>query len=69
MLGTECNPGILMHAMRDLFELKKEQEKQGKVKIWISYLEIYNEILIDLLNPKAEAGSLKIKEDSSVELP
>ena len=66
MLGTESNPGVLMHALQDLFLLKKSVEKQSRLKVWVSYLELYNESLIDLLNPKAEAGSLKIKEDADV---
>lgn len=55
-----------MHALQDLFLLKKSVEKQSRLKVWVSYLELYNESLIDLLNPKAEAGSLKIKEDADV---
>lgn len=66
MLGTESNPGVLMHALQDLFFLKKSEEKQSRLKVWVSYLELYNESLIDLLNPKAESGSLKIKEDADV---
>jgi hypothetical protein len=66
MLGTESNPGVLMHALQDLFLLKKSAEKQSRLKVWVSYLELYNESLIDLLNPKAEAASLKIKEDADV---
>ena len=38
----------------------------NRIKIYISYLEIYNETLIDLLNPKGDPSQLKIKVDPNV---
>ena len=66
MLGTPGNTGILQLALRDIFEGATSSRLNKKVKVYISYLEIYNENLIDLLNPKGDPSTLKIKEDQKV---
>lgn len=60
MLGTPETPGILPCAVRDIFSaIKKDSDHDYKV--WISYLEIYNESINDLLVPGNQ--NLKIKDD------
>ena len=60
MLGTPKSPGILPCTLRDVFnEIHKDTQKQ--YRIWISYLEIYNEIINDLLVPGST--NLKMKDD------
>ncbi|KAF7683424.1 Kinesin-like protein KIN-7N [Astathelohania contejeani] len=48
MLGTEADPGIIKLSLEEIFK-----EKQ-KFFIEISYLEIYNEKLIDLINSEQD---------------
>jgi hypothetical protein len=55
MLGNPNNPGILPCALRDIF-LEVEQRALAGTQLFtvcVSYLEIYNEQVNDLLNPKA----------------
>lgn len=60
MLGTPKSPGILPWTLRDIFnEINKDLDRSYKIKI--SYLEIYNESINDLLVPGSIG--LKIKED------
>lgn len=66
MLGAPQDPGIMHGSLQDIFSLKDQESELNRVKVYISYLEIYNEGLIDLLNPKGDPSSLKIKEDRQV---
>ena len=50
MLGTPETPGILPCAVRDIFSATKK-DPNHEYKVWISYLEIYNENINDLLVP------------------
>jgi len=60
MLGTPKSPGILPCTLRDIFnEVNKNLTHTYKVRI--SYLEIYNENINDLLVPGSTG--LKIKDD------
>ncbi|CAI2381149.1 unnamed protein product [Moneuplotes crassus] len=60
MLGTPKSPGILPCTLRDIFtQVNKDVENTYKIKI--SYLEIYNESINDLLVPGS--SNLKIKDD------
>ncbi|PVU93670.1 hypothetical protein BB561_003124 [Smittium simulii] len=62
--GTPDDPGIIFLTMKELFE-KVEQEKETKeIDIRLSYLEVYNETIRDLISPdnKNSAG-LSLRED------
>ncbi|XP_075480653.1 kinesin-like protein KIN-7N [Primulina tabacum] len=60
MTGTENDPGIIHRAVKDLFaNIKKSSNR--KFVISVSYMEIYNEEIIDLL--AAEKKKLEIKEN------
>lgn len=62
MLGTDREPGIMALTLNDLFcEMDKTKEDM-KYKVSMSYLEIYNEMIRDLLNPSS--GFLELREDS-----
>ena len=63
MLGTPEIPGILPCTVRDIFIAISNNESQNEYKVWISYLEIYNESINDLLNPGST--NLKLKEDAN----
>ena len=66
MLGDRSQPGILQLALGEVFEYKSRVREEKSVKVYVSYLEIYNEQLIDLLNPKGDHAQLKVKEDEQV---
>ncbi|XP_018329743.1 kinesin-like protein KIF19 isoform X2 [Agrilus planipennis] len=60
MVGNPNEPGIMLRALNDLFNAVKGNEDQYTVTM--SYLEIYNEQIRDLLNPSS--GYLDLREDS-----
>ncbi|XP_034940847.1 kinesin-related protein 4-like isoform X2 [Chelonus insularis] len=63
MMGTENDPGIIPRICSDLFARASDEEKSGKVlRFFVSYLEIYNERVKDLLNTSMDAGNLRIRE-------
>ncbi|OZJ06789.1 hypothetical protein BZG36_00143 [Bifiguratus adelaidae] len=60
MHGSHNTPGIIQLAIRDVFKLIEETTDR-EFLIQVSYLEIYNEVIRDLLNP--ENDNLRINED------
>ncbi|XP_071796693.1 kinesin-like protein KIF19 [Asterias amurensis] len=63
MLGTDYEPGIMARALNDLFETMNARSEDSVYKVTMSYLEIYNEMIRDLLNPAS--GYLDLREDAS----
>ena len=59
MLGTINKEGIMIRSIRDLFQLVNNRN-DNEVKIEVSYIEIYNEIIRDLLS---EGNVIDIHED------
>jgi kinesin family protein 18/19 len=49
--GTAQQPGIIFLTMQELFEKVEELRSAKETEITLSYLEIYNETIRDLLNP------------------
>ncbi|KAM6352040.1 kinesin-like protein KIF19 isoform 3-T5 [Alca torda] len=62
MLGTDCEPGIYIRTLEDLFKALEATAKEMDYTVSMSYLEIYNEVIRDLLNPSSEF--LELREDS-----
>nr|XP_014350218.1 PREDICTED: kinesin-like protein KIF19 isoform X2 [Latimeria chalumnae] len=62
MLGTDYEPGIYVRTLNDLFRVIEETSDDMEYKVTMSYLEIYNEMIRDLLNPPS--GFLELREDS-----
>nr|XP_028569949.1 kinesin-like protein KIF19 isoform X3 [Podarcis muralis] len=62
MLGTDNEPGIYVRTLNDLFRAIEETSDDMDYKVSMSYLEIYNEMIRDLLNPSL--GYLDLREDS-----
>lgn len=61
MLGTEEEPGIMFRTLHDLFiEIAKMSDLVCQVSM--SYLEIYNELIRDLLSPSS--SFLELREDA-----
>uniref|UniRef100_A0A5F4WBE7 Kinesin-like protein n=2 Tax=Callithrix jacchus TaxID=9483 RepID=A0A5F4WBE7_CALJA len=62
MLGTDHEPGIYVRTLNDLFRAIEETSNDMEYEVSMSYLEIYNEMIRDLLNPSL--GYLELREDS-----
>ncbi|XP_033840198.1 kinesin-like protein KIF19 [Periophthalmus magnuspinnatus] len=62
MLGTDKEPGIYVRTLNDLFRAIEETSDDMLYSVSMSYLEIYNEMIRDLLNPAS--GFLDLREDS-----
>lgn len=63
MIGSQSDPGIMVRVMEDLFIHSKSQGKQQGVqyKVTVSFLEVYNENIRDLLSDVEEY--LDLRED------
>ncbi|XP_077616507.1 kinesin-like protein KIF22 [Crocuta crocuta] len=64
MLGSPEQPGVIPRALMDLLQLTREEGGEGRpwaLSVSMSYLEIYQEKVLDLLNPAS--GDLVIRED------
>uniref|UniRef100_A0A182QTQ7 Kinesin motor domain-containing protein n=1 Tax=Anopheles farauti TaxID=69004 RepID=A0A182QTQ7_9DIPT len=62
MLGSENCPGITYLTMKELFNQIDALSEMRKFDIGISYLEVYNELVMNLLT---KSGPLKLREDSN----
>lgn len=66
MQGTMSSPGVIPLAITDIFSYIRETP-QREFLLRVSYLEIYNEKINDLLAPSAAVGQqeeIKLREDS-----
>ncbi|XP_041101702.1 kinesin-like protein KIF13A isoform X2 [Polyodon spathula] len=63
MMGTADQPGLIPRLCGALFErVSKEGNESHSFKVEVSYMEIYNEKVRDLLDPKGSRISLKVRE-------
>ncbi|XP_075883883.1 kinesin-like protein KIF13A isoform X3 [Nelusetta ayraudi] len=63
MMGNGDQPGLIPRLCCSLFERVHRQENEGHTfKVEVSYMEIYNEKVRDLLDPKGGRQSLKVRE-------
>ncbi|XP_047313170.1 kinesin-like protein KIN-8A [Impatiens glandulifera] len=60
MLGTMENPGVMVLAIKELFSKIREMSFDGDHVVHLSYLEVYNETVRDLLSP---GRALLLRED------
>ncbi|KAM5132498.1 kinesin-like protein KIF18B [Mantella aurantiaca] len=60
MLGSAADPGVMYLTMVELYQRIEAIKEEKSCEVVISYLEVYNEQIQDLLEPK---GSLAIRED------
>ncbi|KAI0320616.1 kinesin-domain-containing protein [Amylostereum chailletii] len=69
--GAEGNPGIIYLTMADLFQRIEERKEDHVVEVVVTFLEIYNEEIRDLLaepGTPTPRGGLQIREDKSVKV-
>jgi kinesin family protein 18/19 len=62
--GTPEQPGIIFLTMKELFERIEALQDTNVVDVSLSYLEIYNETIRDLLQPNNNHKSLILREDA-----
>ncbi|GAU19026.1 hypothetical protein TSUD_193640 [Trifolium subterraneum] len=60
MLGTVENPGVMVLAIKDLFSKIRQRSCDGSHVVHLSYLEVYNETVRDLICP---GRPLVLRED------
>ncbi|GAP85315.2 putative kinesin motor domain-containing protein [Rosellinia necatrix] len=63
--GTPQMPGIIFLTMQELFEKIGDCSDEKHTEISLSYLEIYNETIRDLLVPGGSKQGLMLREDSN----
>lgn len=63
--GTVQSPGIIFLTMQELFERIAEKHEDKVTEVSLSYLEIYNETIRDLLVPGGSKGGLMLREDEN----
>lgn len=63
--GTAQQPGIIFLTMQELFEKMEERSQDKTTELTLSYLEIYNETIRDLLVPGGSKAGLTLREDSN----
>ncbi|TVY83481.1 Kinesin-like protein [Lachnellula suecica] len=63
--GTAQQPGIIFLTMQELFEKITERSDEKHTEVSLSYLEIYNETIRDLLVPGGSKQGLMLREDAN----
>lgn len=69
--GTEIDPGIIYLTMADLFQRIEDRKDDWDIEVMVTFLEIYNEEIRDLLaepGTAAPRGGLCIREDKTVKV-
>ncbi|XP_057308656.1 kinesin-like protein KIF13A isoform X3 [Hydractinia symbiolongicarpus] len=63
MMGTSSDKGLIPKICDSLFEqIDQNNDEDISYKVEVSYMEIYNEKVRDLLCPKSDKHSLKVRE-------
>lgn len=72
MLGSQEQPGIIPRAVKEVFNLVTAQEKEQdswQYSVGMSYLEIYNEKVLDLLSPGSQDLPIREDKDRNILIP
>ncbi|KAK0173881.1 hypothetical protein PV328_007022 [Microctonus aethiopoides] len=62
MVGSSEEPGVMVRALNDIFLAARQLSDSVDVEVTMSYLEIYNENIRDLLSPST--GYLELRDES-----
>ncbi|CEH15279.1 kinesin-domain-containing protein [Ceraceosorus bombacis] len=66
--GSQTDPGVIFLTMKELYARINDVREESEVDLRLSYLEIYNETIRDLLSAEptpAAGGGLSLREDSA----
>lgn len=61
MVGTKDDPGLMVLSLHTIFDLIKTDKSSDEFEVTCSYLEVYNEVIYDLL--ERSSGHLELRED------
>ncbi|XP_017969846.1 PREDICTED: kinesin-like protein KIF19 [Theobroma cacao] len=61
MVGTQRDPGLMVLSLHTIFNLIKRDNSSDEFEVTCSYLEVYNEVIYDLL--EKSSGPLDLRED------
>lgn len=62
MIGYDENPGLSVLTINDLF-LNIHEDSENKYEFKVSYVEIYNEVIWDLLVVNSKDTVIELRED------
>ena len=63
MLGSPEDPGVMFFTTMELFRQIESRCEEEQLELSISYFEIYNELVYDLLTPALIGKQLAVRED------
>ncbi|CAN6542043.1 unnamed protein product [Malus baccata var. baccata] len=61
MVGTQDDPGLMVLSLHTIFDLIRKDKSSDEFEVTCSYLEVYNEVIYDLL--EKSSGYLELRED------
>ncbi|PIN00348.1 Kinesin-like protein [Handroanthus impetiginosus] len=61
MVGTQDDPGLMVLSLNTIFDLMEKDKSSDNFEVTCSYLEVYNEVIYDLL--EKSSGHLELRED------
>ncbi|GMN34140.1 hypothetical protein TIFTF001_004529 [Ficus carica] len=61
MVGTKDDPGLMVLSLHRIFDLIQRNKSSDEFEVTCSYLEVYNEVIYDLL--ERSSGHLELRED------
>ncbi|KAF5454311.1 hypothetical protein F2P56_023986 [Juglans regia] len=61
MVGTKDDPGLMVLSLHTVFDLIKSNKSSDEFEVTCSYLEVYNEVIYDLL--EKSSCHLELRED------
>ena len=61
MIGSQYDQGVLVLAVKDIFNFIEVYQDQRQINLWGSYMEVYNEQINDLLDQNN--NNIKLRED------
>ncbi|KAK4490692.1 hypothetical protein RD792_001388 [Penstemon davidsonii] len=61
MVGTKDDPGLMVLSLNTIFNLIEKDNTSDNFEVTCSYLEVYNEVIYDLL--EKSSGHLELRED------
>lgn len=63
MIGSKDNHGLTYKTVMELYNRLEDMDKDYETEVSVSYLEVYNEAIRDLL--QTSSGDLQIREDNN----